>query len=860
MPDRPLLNLPPPEPFTLRGRGGGGAPISRPIRDRQRARIDPRFERLSRVAANPEQLLSLRDDPASIAPERAIVFEVVGPLEDFYAQARAIGLEYLADYEDEFAPSDDFYNEKHPEKSLTGRLYLAMPDVQALRELLGLWSRYKNNQRMPTGRAGWRELFSSLIDVRPWGPQDRISDETLAAFAEDLTRAPDAPVRFEVELWYHENAERGAGAIARLTADVNAAGGRVVDHVVVQEIHYDAALIDLPAAAVSALLDHPDIGLALADDVMFLRPQSVARSPASETEGENGRDTDEAPVFVSNEPIAALLDGLPVENHARLAGRLRVDDPEELADIYPVAQREHGTEMASLIIHGDLNHGETPLPRPLYVRPIFRPTQGGERTPGDRLIVDVIHQAVRRIKEGEGAEPAVAPQVVLINLSLADDKRPFARIMSPLGRLLDYLSWRYSVLFLVSAGNIRDTLKIEGYASWQDFEVANPDDREKAIFASLNAQKSQRTLLSPAESMNSLTIGASHDGSAFNGRLPQGRIDPFTANDVPNIISAMGLGFKKVVKPDLLFSGGRMPVAMASTGGQLVVRPVTAGLQHFGLKAARPSPGGGISFEGFTCATSAATALATRAAHRIHDVLLDREGGSHHSDVTTEQLPLLLKALMVHGAQWSDKGVMLDTFFGPQGQGSHLARRDDITRLLGYGVPNIERVLDCAENRATIVGTGTIFADSAVLYRIPLPDGLDGVRALRALTTTLAWFSPVNPRHQGYRVAALDVSAASEDKYWMADDRDPYQPTDKAVVRGTVFHERRTGEAARVFVDEGHLLLRVSCRAAAGTLADPINYALAVSFEVAIASGIQVYEQVQARLEVPIRAGVATGP
>jgi hypothetical protein len=109
-------------------------------------------------------------------------------------------------------------------------------------------------------------------------------------------------------------------------------------------------------------------------------------------------------------------------------------------------------------------------------------------------------------------------------------------------------------------------------------------------------------------------------------------------------------------------------------------------------------------------------------------------------------------------------------------------------------------------------------------------------------------------------VAALDVSTASEDKYWMADDRDPYQPTDKAVVRGTVCHERRTGEAARVFVDEGHLLLRVSCRAAAGTLADPIPYALAVSFEVAIASGIAVYEQVRARLEVPIRAGVATGP
>ncbi len=46
---------------------------------------------------------------------------------------------------------------------------------------------------------------------------------------------------------------------------------------------------------------------------------------------------------------------------------------------------------------------------------------------------------------------------------------------------------------------------------------------------------------------------------------------------------------------------------------------------------------------------------------------------------------------------------------------------------------------------------------------------------------------------------------------WITADREPSQPTDKAVVRGTVFHERRTGEAATVFVDDGHILLRVSC-------------------------------------------------
>src|SRR5262249_1280941 len=154
----------------------------------------------------------------------------------------------------------------------------------------------------------------------------------------------------------------------------------------------------------------------------------------------------------------------------------------------------------------------------------------------------------------------------------------------------------------------------------------------------------------------------------------------------------------------------------------------------------------------------------------------------------------------------------------------------DITRLLGYGVPAIDRVLDCAANRATLLGVGSIAVDSGQLYRIPLPEGLNAVAEFRALTMTLAWFSPVNSRHQGYRMAALDLSAGSDEKFWLAPAR-ALGPTDKATGRGTVIHERRTGEQAAVFLDNGHLLLRVSCRAAAGPLAEPIPYALAVSIE-----------------------------
>jgi hypothetical protein len=75
-------------------------------------------------------------------------------------------------------------------------------------------------------------------------------------------------------------------------------------------------------------------------------------------------------------------------------------------------------------------------------------------------------------------------------------------------------------------------------------------------------------------------------------------------------------------------------------------------------------------------------------------------------------------------------------------------------------------------------------------------------------------------------------------------------------MRGTVFHERRSGESATVFLDDGHVLLRVSCRAAAGELTENIPYALAVSFEVGVEANIQVYEEIRTRLVTPIHAAV----
>ena len=859
MPDQPLLRLPNPERIDPPRSYGGGPRINHPARDVQGRRLGPKFERLSRAIADPQAAIQLRSDPASIAPERAIVFEVIKTDPGFYDAAAGIGLELLGDDEQKFEPDQYFQVRNKPGDILAGRIYLAMPNLEALQQLVRVWQRYQSGQNIGGPFQGWTQLFNYLREVRPWGPEDRLLPETLRHWRETLQRAPDEPVRIEVELLFRDQQVRRRAAIESLRQQVEQFGGEFLDHAEIPEIRYDAVLIELPATEVQTLVDNPATSLALVDDIMFLRPQTVTSIQPLDERERDSADQEAAPPGDHEEPIAALLDGFPVQNHLRLAGRLVVEDPDNLEPLCPVASREHGTAMASLILHGDLNQNEVPLSRPLYVQPVLiAAPPGGERTPPNRLLVDVIYRAVRRIKEGEGDNPPVASSVILVNLSLGDDKRPFAGPMSPWARLLDYLAYRYRVLFLVSAGNIRDGLPIENFSQWTAFEEAAPEEREQAVLRALNANKGQRTLLSPAEALNVVTVGARHRDAVTNGQPVTMAVDPYESSDLPNVSSALGLGHRRIVKPEILLDGGREFVRIANTNPVVEVKPVSETGRAFGLKVAAPDPtGGDISNVSFTSGTSAATALATRAAIRIHNALVDRDGGSLHADVPTEFRALLVKALLIHGAQWGGRAEILDREIEPQQRHKHAERRDNIARLVGYGFPDIERVIDCTASRATLVGYDSVLPEHAHLYRIPLPPGLDGVREFRAVTITLAWFSQVNPRHQRYRMAALEIGAGGDKEFSLGVKRVPFQPDDKTAKRGTVLHDRRVGDKATAFVDGGHLLLRVNCRAPAGEFNEPVPYALAVSIEVGVESAIQVYDPVRAALIARVRAGVA---
>ena len=176
----------------------------------------------------------------------------------------------------------------------------------------------------------------------------------------------------------------------------------------------------MPAAEVVRLRQREESPLAISDDVMFIRPQSTAEFPAAVEALGAGTPVDPAP-SADLPPIAALLDGVPVLGHQLLDGRVRFDDPDDLEPISVVSKRRHGTEMASLILHGDRNLPEPALRRRLYVRPVLYAPGGvaDERTHRDRLLLDTIYRAVLRMKAGDAEGGPIAPNVFLVNLSLA---------------------------------------------------------------------------------------------------------------------------------------------------------------------------------------------------------------------------------------------------------------------------------------------------------------------------------------------------------------------------------------------------------------------------------------------------------
>ena len=779
-------------------------------------------------------------------PELVVVIEVAQSVDAFLDRVESIeGLEFLFEDADERLPDDDFYLLRKPKgadeyrrtesSSLSSTVYFVFTDAAAVRELLSMWARFKEDRSLRLPRP-WKNVFTQQVeDVRAWGPQDRLT-QSLDAAVEAAELEHIERISVEVELWYRGDPEARDDASRRVRDETEACGGAVVNECVIEGIDWHALLVELPVGEVKSFYSEDAGGLVSAKQVMHLHRSTQTSVRRLDAVGESPAVITDAPPPTGS-PRIALLDGLPMSNHDLLSGRLIVDDPDEREGIYPAQHRRHGTAMASVIIHGDLSAARGALRRPLYVRSILEAPDRDddpERYPTTELICDVVHRAIVRMCEGEGDSPPVAASVKLVNLSIGDPDRHLERRVSPLARLLDYLADRYDLLFVVSAGNHPQPISYKP----QTGDLST--DLRQAEVGDLN----DRRILSPAESINSLTVGALNSDRSDAVVTAANRVEPAELRS-PALYSAVGRGFARSVKPEVFAPGGCQIYREGFDEDQPVreLRPVENVVKGPGILVAQPGAAGSTVSAHYWRGTSLATAHVTRFASDVLDRLERLQSDRGDDAVPDESLTVLTKALVVHAASWGEPTAW-ETGAGTTGTG----RRDGLSRLLGYGRVSPAWLFGDAPHRATLVATDVLGADEQVFFEIPLPEGLRSSTDWRRLRLTLAWFSPINPRHQAYRRARLALEIPKTSLKLLEVDR--AEVHSQAAVRGTVQHELLDGTDAPLFGDGDRFGVSVTARARAGALEDHIRFGLVATLETAIEADIAVREQMRQRVRV----------
>lgn len=768
----------------------------------------------------------------------------VGKLQN--AVARIQGMEWLAEMDADDIELHDLYDEETAKKVKGGRLYLVSSNRQAADRLLGLWKKYKAGEKPEYGFGTFNKMFECLLTLRRWDVRDRLRDTNIIEKWQEeyeLKKGTASNVDFEIELHYRKNEKKRDEISQKIKEMVEYSGGSVRKSICIEDVAFHALKITLPIESIHSLIefdwDSENLPTGIlpifhSEEVRHCRPIGQQIDTSKDHSGYSSDKAVSPPE--DKPPILALLDGAPLLRHRLLDGRIKFYDPDRCISSYSSpAQQKHGTAVASLMCHDDLGRarGEIKsLTRPIYVRPVMKWDSASreERIPSDVFQEDIIEQAVREIFEGQNP---ISSHIKVINLSLGNIDQQYLAEMSPWARVLDWLSFKYKVLFIISAGNYLESIRMNANSN-----SLSPSQIRQRVLLGIDKNQRNHRLLSPAESMNALTVGALQGDSYEEFNASAAAFDPINNMDMPSPYSRIGPGYQGAIKPEIFGCGGRLLYEKdphnAGSLSQVTIGPLPG--VEVAYPDARPE---NLSNTDRQAGTSYAAAIASHGAGHIFEML---------EDIREDRLPseydaVLIKALLVHGASHGENANEYEFL-----ENSKNGRtKQYLSRYLGYGNMNIEKVLECVRTRATAIGWGSIQARGRHRFSFPLPTG-SAIQNYLRLTITLAWFSPINASYIGLRKAKLFFEG---DGLRGVDGHARQESDWQQVRKGTIQHEIFEMDKARLPGDT--LTLFVECAADAGTLDVDILYGLAVTLEVAEQESIDLYQMVKDRITQPIR-------
>ncbi len=824
---RPVIlgRVAPPRAIPPRRGGGGRAQFTDP--DGRARRIDAQFD--AAMAAIGDQV-RISNSIQAADPQLVLVFEALDEQIDLANVAEKLGIEVLMEAEDAVLPTDDVQltSDKPRNPFIASCLHAVCMNQSAFGNLLSLWRAWRDGRELPRGYSPLRDLFAHLKDVRPWGPQDRLQTIDWDEYFEG--RIADRPHAVEIELWYRRTPAARDKSQREVTALVEQSGGQVTAVAVIDQIGYHGLKCEVPTALLRELAagNFDGVRLVRSADVMYLRITGQSLPIVGPSVEAPGEINDPPP---AGDPILCLLDGVPIENHVLLQDRVIIYDPDDLTQLAAVKERRHGTWTSSIAVWGDRSSNQPPATRPILVRPVLAPSDETadrlEELPAHELVPDLMWRIFRELFDEQAGTPAAAPTIAVVNISVGDPAAPFETVISSWARMLDWLSYEYGVLIVISAGN-HGKLTLSPLTS-TDLAAAAGIERRQALLDAIDRRQNERRLLAPAEAVNAVAVGAIHDdGSAA---VAQGYlVDPADGHPSISPVTATGRGYRRSIKPDLMATGGRVFYVDGANPQEAIAFRGVSRLGP-GLKVASPT----VNNETHVAGTSFAAAMVSRQAARLHDLVGDITAGT---PMSRRQRAAATKALLVHGTAWPS-----DLAYDPL--------PPEIA--IGNGVIARDYADGCSSNEAVILYFGSIGAAEEQELLFPLPDGLN-VRETKRIDATLAWLTPVNWRSRQYRCASLSFvePTGAIPKLGTPAGHPPAVTT-----RGATTVQHQTWELQKTFASgQGNdMSIRVKCYEQAGGLAGrTVDYAVAVSLWVAPTVNVDVYSQV--RNQVAARVAV----
>ena len=542
----------------------------------------------------------------------------------------------------------------------------------------------------------YRQILEAIDGIEAWSAEDRMS------WALNNIGFPDTHTfKLDVELWPVHVANHPIRLQLTTAFDSWLDGVRIKR---LDKINLDSLLmyrVEVTSDQAQLLLNHRDVRLV---DLIPATGISVRQL---------NRDINELPGNVPSPALDAarvcILDSGINTNHPLLRPAMAesasfVDEEGEADEV------GHGTAVAGVALYGDVEACNNAN----YWRPEFWLFNGKVMKKCPHTGNAVYDELSLEASLTRAVEHFVGLGCRIFNLSLGNSNAPYdGAHVRGLAYILDVLSRRHNILFVVSTGNFCGSDDPPTpINSWRD-------EYPEYLVAE------QSSIIDPAPAMTVLTVGSisRHNATYDSQRFPEiYQLSPAGENQ-PSPFTRHGPSVKGAFKPELVAPGGNLASPMRQANAQW-----QTDMRGLGVLTLNHQVVGNTLFKEVS-GTSLAAPYVTHLAARL---LNEYPTASAN----------MLRAMLVNQAYLPEEitSTFSDDFSKAYKEDKNTYNREVARDVAGYGVVNEGDLFRSSDNAVILMSEESIENNTCQFFELPLPaDFLRTTRGTRELSVTLAY-------------------------------------------------------------------------------------------------------------------------